>query len=134
MKDKRKIRKGFTIVEVSLIIIVLIISTAIAFRYSFNTRAGILRGCCGNNQNRIFYKIIECIHRYPDSEEIFRDMKSGEICEFLLKKRIIKSDDIFRCPSSSSKSQNPDDYRIIFNGEGKFIGVECGVDDSHNSP
>ncbi len=134
MSKAKKIKKGFTIVEVSLIIIVLILSAVIAFPYIFNTRPGILRDYCRNNRNTVIDKMRECIHKHPESEEAFRGMKSGEICEFLLKNRIIKSDEIFRCPSSSSRSQSTNDYRMIFNGEGKFIGVECGVDDSHNNP
>ena len=134
MNESRMVKKGFTIVEVSLIIIVTVISASIAFPYFFSSKGQLLKEHCRNNQRTILWKTRECAIKYPGLGDGLRGMERGEVCEFLLGKRMVKSRDIFRCPSNDSATEKPNDYKIVFNSVGKLIGVECTVDDSHNSP
>ncbi len=132
MNEGRMVKKGFTIVEVSLIIIVIVISASITLPYLFGTTSRTLKEQCRKQQHTIFFKTRECIHKYSESQRMLRELESGEVCEFLLKKRIAKSRDIFQCPSSSTGAQKPNDYEIVFDSLGKLIGIECTVDASHN--
>jgi len=133
MDKHKKVGKGFTIVEVTLVIIVVIITASIMFPYFLGSKGRNLKNHCRDKQQMIFYKISECILKYEESEEAMRGLDSKTIPEFLMEKRIVKSRDIFRCPSASSKSEKVGDYTIVFNSSGKFIGVECTVDPSHNN-
>jgi hypothetical protein len=63
-----------------------------------------------------------------------RGKESEELCEFLLRKKIVRSHDAFRCPSNSTGTEKPNDYEIVFNSVGKLMRVECTVDASHNNP
>ena len=128
------VKKGFTIVEASLIIIVIVITASIAFPYFFNAKGQLLKEHCRDNQRTIFSKTRECVIKYSESRGVFPEMESGEVCEFLLGKKILKSRDIFRCPSNSTGTEKPNDYKIVFNSVGKLMGVECTVDASHNNP
>ena len=134
MDKRKKVGKGFTIVEVTLIIIVVIITASIMFPHFIGSKGRNLKEYCSDNKQIIFNKISECIFKYPESEEAMRGLNSETIPEFLMEKRIVKSHDIFRCPSVSSKSEKTGDYTIVFNSSGKFIGVECTIDPSHNNP
>jgi len=133
MDKSKKVGKGFTIVEVTLVIIVVIITASIMFPYFLGSKGRFIKDHCRDKQQMIFYKINECILKYPETEKTMRGLHSETVPDLLIEKGLVKSPDLFKCPLSSPNSEKAGDYTIIFNSSGKFIGVECTVDPSHNN-